>query len=299
MTEKEFEAKVRELKEKYGIRDKFCFKMDANFKVDKDTNWKSKEQYIRSKTAAMVNFFSEAITTSSEEMQILEAAMLDKGNYAYIVSELHGVPSLQILRPVFLYEDGSPMKTPEELNLPDEPEQDKILGVLRYALKRAAKDARGEDGTPNILMQNAAGGEPYKKINDNGSNKNAKGIFMDYQILDLSKMDEKEKLLAIHVNTLFAEDNGVPPERIFVLETPDKEKAVKKLDEYMKEAGKEYIDNTYSTLGEKKGDENNFVYGADGKNCLVYILEDENKLLNDEPYKNLDEAFEKILKTIE
>ena len=299
MTEKEFEARVEELKSEYGVPEKFCFKMDANFKLDENAKWESKEQYDRAKTAAAANFFTEAITTSSEDMQILEAAMLDKGNYAYIISTLHGIPSMQILRPVFLNSDGSPMKTPEELNLPDEPEQDKMLNVFRYALKRAAKDAWGDGNSPDILIRSADEGGDYERIVDNDGGEAGKDIFVDFAVQNLNDMSEKDRILAWNINMMYAEDMDVPRERCFVLETSDAKKAREELDRRMNDAGAEFIDCTYNRRDKEKENENNFIYGANGKNCLVHINEGESKLLNAEPYEKLEDALKEIVKSIE
>lgn len=293
MTQKEFEEKMKEVQDKFGIPDELCFKMEGEFKVDEDVKKISTKQLSLTKTAAAADFFTHALNTNIEkEMQILEAAVLDKGNYMYIVSSLRGIPSMQMITPVFKDADGKEIETAES------EAEDFVLGKLMSAFAKAT-DSMGENGSvPNVLVREADAGEPYEKINAGGENGNGKDIFVDYVIQDLGKMSEKERYLAMHTNILFAKDRGVPRDRCFIVEVNDKDEAAAKLDEYMKEAGKEYIDCTFSRK-DRKREKNDFVYGADGKNCMVNFVRGDEKKINCEPYESLDETLKEIVKSID
>lgn len=288
MTQKEFEEKMDELKERYGIPSELCFKMDANFTVEEDVKSVSAKRLSLTKTAAAADFFTHALNTNIErDMQILEAGILGKGAYMYIISGLKGVPSMQMIHPIFKDKDGD--EIPEQ----DTEAEDFFVGKLMHAFTKAAKSMGEDKNAPRILMREADTGEPYEKIGGG----DGKDIFMDFSVVNLGEMSEKERDIAMHVNRLFAEDEGVSPERRFVLEVDDKDKAVKSLDEYMTKSGKEYITCTYSEKDGKR-EENNYVYEADGKRCLVNFTEGEEKLLNGEPYGSLGEAFLEIAKSI-
>lgn len=296
MTKKEFEERMEEVKNQYGIPDQLCFRMDANFKIEEDLKKITAKKISLAKTAAAAGFLSEALTTNTEkDMQVLEAAMFDKGNYMYIVSDFRGIASMQIIHAIFIDGDGNPVESAktgaEEQNV-----EDFIAGKLKSAFAKAA-DMTWEDGNaPNVLMRNIQKGA-YEKINDNDGRESDQDVFLDLAVRDLSKMNEKERYLAMHVNTLFAEENDVPPERCFIIEVNDKDEAAKKLDEYMQAAGKELIGNTYSR--KNKNDKGDFVYGADGKNCLVDFVKSDEKMINGEPYENLDDVFNEIVASMD